>query len=372
MLLGTYSSTKVAFSLLLVFIFSLPYYNSWFQIVEPNHQDDLGRYLLYAKNMYNESTLWGGDELFFKEAGKHFVSQPGYRYLLLLQILPDGELYRCVFLINIGLWVLGVGLFFSLFAQLKLPRILELGIVLLVLLSTPAMVKNILLGIPEWFTCFLLLFHLFLLIQSKSMQSTVVVLALVPFFRQNLLISVLLILMLLFYTRKIKLSALLVFLLVLFLPVYHNLYYADSLRYFVDVFEMPFAQADSNNNSTGLINSTFIFDNMLHYLGIESKNGSYLFSWVAILFLPLATFLYFVFLVHFKERFQKVLFLAISMATILPSLLFANAYYPRFELMNTYMIVVVFVLISWLFNADSELKVNDSNHANSQQDLASN
>lgn len=332
----------------LLIISSLPYIPYFLQVVEPDVNDDLGRSLLYAKNMYFENTLWGGDELCFNNSGKHYVTQPGYRYFVLLQILPHGELYRYVFILNIGLFVLSVGLLFLVLQKLSLKTKLYRSIIILVLLLTPAMIKNILLGLPEWIACVLLIFFAYFLILRNRDLPAVFFLALIPFFRQNLLISVCILLFIVLARSQNKFLVAVVFIITLFIPIYHNLYYAETFRFFVDIFHLPFLNNEdlASNNGT-LFNYQLILQNVFHYAGFELENGKYSISWIAFFFLPFASYMFVVFIKTFKNITHKFMFIAISFAAIIPALLFANAYYPRFELMNTMVFLTAFFVLVW-------------------------
>lgn len=74
-------------SLLLFCLLVVPYAPLFLQNFHPTGDDDFARYYLYAKNMLANNTLWGGDKLFFKDAGYHYVTQPGYRYLIYVELL---------------------------------------------------------------------------------------------------------------------------------------------------------------------------------------------------------------------------------------------------------------------------------------------
>ncbi len=47
----------------------IPFLPLFFQTFQPTSEDDFSRYYLYAKHMFDNHTLWGGDKLFFSDAG---------------------------------------------------------------------------------------------------------------------------------------------------------------------------------------------------------------------------------------------------------------------------------------------------------------
>jgi hypothetical protein len=324
---------------------AIPYAPLFLQIFYPTGQDDFSRYYLYAKNMVKTNTLWGGDKLFFKDAGYHYVTQPGYRYFVYLELLSFGNLYRFVQFINIGFYLLTVYFFQRGIIGKIQEKKLKLCLLLLVLSFSPYLIKNLLMGLPEWVTVILLMWASYCYLALNRRVAAVFLLGLVPFFRQNLLIAVLLLFVWMLINSKRKSNMIALFVLPLLLPIYHNLYYADEWRFFVDVFQLPFFNYDENNQDVIGLNYSLIFSNIIHYFGFDIENGKVVFSLIAALFLPYATVLYFYFIRLIPTAKYKFLFLLISMSAIAPIILFGNAYYPRFELVNVAVALVSFLLL---------------------------
>lgn len=319
---------RVLFTAILLFsIQSAPYFPLLFQEFQPTPGDDFSRYYLYAKNMYDHHTLWGGDKLFFKDAGNHFVTQPGYRYLVLLELILFRRLYLFILFFNTVLYVLTVWFFFRALPRYNLSSQFRNGLVFLVLLFTPYLIKNQLMGLPEWVAVILLMWSCVFYAGARDVPA-VLLLALVPFFRQNLLIAILLLFAVLFARKKTAITVALFFAVVL-LPVYHNLYYAGSWRFFVDIFELPFVNRQSGFNFTLLVG------NLIHYFGFDIENQRLTFSFPAILFLPFAVWIGIKSFSVLHSRELQAILLLIVLSAVIPALLLGSAYFPRFELANT-------------------------------------
>jgi len=338
--------SKVLIKTLLLYCFQiLPYVPLFLQAFRPTGEDDFYRYYLYAKNMVDNHTLWGGDQLFFEQAGYHYVTQPGYRYFIYLELVAFKDLYRFVPFINIGLYIIVVYLFQKAVFQTINSNKLKLAILILILLFTPYIIKNLLMGLPEWFTILLLMYTCYLYLVPKKRLLCVFVLGLVPFFRQNLLIAVVLLFVwMLWNNRKWSVMTAL-FLLPLMLPLYHNLYFAGEWRFFVDIFQLPFLNYEAGNDKVSSINYSLLLSNIIHYFGFDLENGRIVFSMIAALFLPFATVLYFYFIKQLHMAQYRLLFVIITTSAIAPVILFGNAYYPRFEVVNVAIALISFLLL---------------------------
>lgn len=339
---------KLLFKALILYCLQIvPFTPLFLQIFKPTGLDDFGRYYLYARNMIDNHTLWGGDKLYFPEAGYHYVTQPGYRYFILFELLLFKELYRYVPFINIGIYMIAVFFFFLVLQKVTKEKKLRIGLLFLVLLFSPYAIKNVLMGLPEWLTVVLLMMSSFFILQKKQ-NIAIVLLALVPFLRQNLLISVLLLFLMIIIVNKNKVKLFTCFIIPLLLPLYHNLYFAGKWRFFVDIFHLPFLNFTRKNNNENSINYSIIINNIIHYAGFDLENGKLSFSFLAALFLPLSTLMYFVLLQMLPNIIPKIFFLLITMSTIVPVILLGSAYYPRFEFVNVVLMLVSFSYLSFL------------------------
>lgn len=195
-------------------------------------------------------------------------------------------------------------------------------------------------GMSEWLTAVLLMLACYLYTIRKNTSLAIVVLGLVPFFRQNLLITIIrLAVWILMYNRQ-RLKLLILFLIPLCLPLYHNLYYAGEWRFLVHLFPTPLI---NKNYSTGFDFHILIY-NLSRLFGFETTKATVTFSFIAFLFMPYAIVLYFILLRTIKNNKWKLLFCAVTLCGILPGLYLGRDYYPRFEYTS-----VVLVLVCYCF-----------------------
>lgn len=207
-------------------------------------------------------------------------------------------------------------------------------------------------GLPEWLTVVLLMWVGYCYLALNRREAAVFVLGLVPFFRQNLLIAVLILFVWMLAHSKRKLTMAAFFFLPLLLPLYHNLYYAGEFRFFVDVFQLPFL--NYTKSKVAGLNYSSIFSNVIHYFGLDIQNGKVVFSLIAALFLPYATFLFFYLVYRIPTAKYKLLFLFVSISAIAPIILLGTDYYPRFELVNVVVALISFVLLYTYLNPTVE------------------
>ena len=337
-------SRKILWLSLLLFIIQLlPFGSLLFEVIQPNPKEDFERYVQYAQNMINNGTFWGSDQIRYPHLSKSYITQPGYRYFVAAELLLFRDLYRFVSVLNIGIFLIAVFYLLKFIQQQNLNQKLQQLISLLVLLTIPYAAKNILMGLTEWFVIVLLIACIWMYYGRKSWLTAILILAFIPFIRQNLLPPVLVLLFLFCFNHQAKWKAYLLFGLILLLPVYHNLYYAGELRFFTSIFKWPFVKyeeaAASGFDFFKLIN------NLLHYAGLDiSKKPDFLEE--SFLFLLLFVGLYFYMSKSLQSRQLKLLYFAITFITVLlPSLLLATDFYPRFEFVNVYFVLAFFFVL---------------------------
>ena len=206
-------------------IFYLPVWHYYF--------DDPGRYSGYAHFMLVQKTLWGGDAIAgMGQNVAYYVDQPGYRYFLAFMIQVLGGEHRLMQLGNMLVYLFSI-LIFLLTIKNSLKKVHFVWIASFFILSLPYAANNILEGLSEWLAVTLFLYFCSFILRER-VTAAVILLALVPFVRQNLLLTsgILLILVLAYKIKgKTRLLNVVIFLAVLCLPAYHNLYYADELRF---------------------------------------------------------------------------------------------------------------------------------------------
>jgi hypothetical protein len=224
----------------------------------------------YAHNMIANNTLWGSDQIRFPNEGKAYITQPGYRYFVALELLIFQKLYRFVSIVNIGIFISAIYILLKIVYEKTDQTKLRLILSAIIILSVPYATKNILMGLPEWLTVVLLIYFAWFYFMKPNAFIAFIILAFVPFLRQNLLPPVLLTLLVHVITQKINYKIIVVFIFILLLPVYHNLYYAGECRFFTSVFQWPFIEYESTG-STGF--KLFqIFNNLMHYADFDFNN----------------------------------------------------------------------------------------------------
>lgn len=330
-------------TLSLYVIQTAPFFPLFFQVFRPTPLDDFNRYFMYAQNMVEHKTLWGGDKLYFPAAGLHYVTQPGYRYVVAGELLLFGKLYRLVQFINIAIYLVAV-FYLQRTVHHRIPALrLRLAIYALLLLSGVFAVKNILMGLPEWFTAVLLFAAAYQYALKNRTALAVALLAFVPFFRQNLLAATLVLFAWVLWHNKRRLRLVAAFVFPLLLPLYHNLYYAGQWRFLVDLFELPFLRPASDG-LLNKINTSLLAGNALHYAGLELSGGAVRLLPVGALFLPLAVVVFFALLRRMQRNPKRYWIITVAGA-VGPALLLGSGYPPRFEYMNTMFMVAGYFFI---------------------------
>ncbi len=332
----------------LFFLQLIPFFPLFFQETTPNPGEDFARNLAYAQNMIASCTLWGGDKIAYPDEGNAFVTQPGYRYFIALEMFLFKKLYRIVSVANILFFL--ISLFFFLKAiAVSMPKSRFKSLLLLVVVLTiPYATKNVLMGLSEWFMVSILMLSAYFFKVRPITFLSIVLLALVPFIRQNTLPSIVLLAAWVIFNSKQKLLLSLLFLTILMLPLYHNLYYAGEWHFFVSIYHWPFLNYNSqlkNIEPTG-INYQGVFNNLLHYAGVHIKNNRSIdFLEEAFAFLIPFIFIYFVIQKKYFSGYSRILFLIITLGVIIPTIFFATDFYPRFEFVCVFFAIATFAFL---------------------------
>jgi hypothetical protein len=337
-------------SLILYLIQILPFAPTFFEVFKPTQGDDFHRYYDYANYMLKHHTLYGADELWFPSQGKHYLTQPGYRYFIAAELLLFGDLYRFVEFINIVIFLVCLFCFQKVIKKVVLEKSLQLSILILTLLLTPYAIKNVLMGLSEWLTVSLLMFACYLYISRSYTGYTFFILGLVPFFRQNIVIAVVLIALWLLLHHSKKLKLIILFLIPLLLPLYHNLYYAGEWRFLVKLHQTPLI----NNSYPAGLDFSVIFHNLFRLIGIEVTQEGLAFHFVALIFLPFSIGIYFLLIKKLPNIRWQIFYLLITISGIIPGLLLGKDYYPRFEFISVIVIVVSYCLL--IFHLPKDLR----------------
>jgi hypothetical protein len=205
-------------------------------------------------------------------------------------------------------------------------------------------VKLIMMGLTEWLAASIFLAAVSLY-WSRRLVPAMILLALLPFIRQNLLIVSLLVTCWMIMKEKQKVLLTIVFLGILLLPLYHNLYYAGRWQFF-SVYDDP--STFMAWEFGGSYNTRF-FKNLLYhislYSGINYRLENLFANVLSLASIPLGTYLV-IRACFYLQRRNRAWYLLIISAAIVPTLfLGGTAYYPRFEWVNISIGIISFVLI---------------------------
>jgi hypothetical protein len=191
-----------------------------------------------------------------------------------------------------------------------------------------------------------LLFTLFILLVLHNKNFfAVVVLALIPFVRQNFLpLSFLLFYFYLFKPQRknFKIFYSLVFVLLILLPVYHNYFYNGTFTFFVK-YHTPQALVTFDLNNPKIGDVLFgVFQKITMYSGLNY----WFFNWNELLqafpVLPFGCFL--ILFLGKQDKSSAITTLVCLGVVFFPTLILGGAYYPRFELLNIYVTLLVLLL----------------------------
>ena len=340
----SFSKFHFLYIVLLYVVLMLLFTDLFFSPIWHYYFDDPGRYSNYAHFILTEGTLWGGDALGGMGANTgHYVDQPGFRYFLALMIKILGGEHRLMQLSNMLIYLVALLTFLGV-ARDSLSRSHFTWIAAFLILSLPYAANNILDGLSDWLAVTLFFFFVSLIIREQVIAA-IVLLALIPFVRQNLLITSGLLVAFLVITLakgKGRLIVIAVFIGILCLPIYHNLYYADEFRLLT---------TNRGNHINWHSFSTVmqsIFDLVIwksvRYLGYH-PHVDFLRTIVAVLFAPLGTglLLYFLFRIRSSARYW---YWALAAATVGPTILFGWGYFPRFVFTTQVIVLTAIPLLN--------------------------
>ncbi|RXK62453.1 hypothetical protein ESA94_05475 [Lacibacter luteus] len=342
-----FTGKLLAFTIVLFFIQLLPVTDLLFRVIAPNPGEDFARNLAYAQNMIEQKTLWGGDQIAYPEEGKEFVTQPGYRYYLAFQLFCFKHLYRFIGVLNSLLFVIALFWFMKAIVVTVEQKLFRILLVCLVASTVLYATKNILMGLNEWLMILCLLLSVYYYKVKSNEILAVVFLALVVFVRQNALLSVMLMFFWMFYNSKNKILSLTFFSLTLLLPVYHNLYYAGKLQFFVSIHQWPFLKYVSTSKLTPAhaVNYMNVLNNVFHYLGFHVRNTGVI-DFIEEGFFFLLAFPVIVFYIQkkFFLGLHRFYYLATVALMVGPTVFLGTHFYPRFEFVCFYFGIAAFVL----------------------------
>ncbi len=331
-------------SLLLFVLLWLPFLNDLSNSYLYLPQDDGARYRLVATNIVERGTLQAGDGLIFGTSDKTYMIQPGYRYYLALWIRIFGQEIRLYQVVNMLLYLLAVMCLFTKSSLLSHHTNFRSALMAFILLSAPFVVKLIMLGLSEWLAITIFIAAMCFYI-SRLIIPAIILLALLPFIRQNLIVVSVLMLMWIVIKENRKWWLIVLFLAILLLPLYHNLYYAGKWQFF-SVYDDPstFMVLEFEGSPIGSMISNILF-HMSLYSGINWRLDNIPANVLSLLFIPLGTY-WMIRSVFLLNQHQRRWYLAIVCAAIIPTLIFGGtAYYPRFEWVNVSIALASFIVL---------------------------
>jgi hypothetical protein len=247
--------------------------------------------------------------------------------------LAGGEFIRLIQFAGIFLIVMALTSAITISSQMTSNLSVLLSIFFLAI--TPVMIRNMLMGLTEWLAIVLMLFAV--AVQHKNLAISLLLLGLAVFVRQTFLPVALVAVLPLTITTKRNVIPLLMFLSILSLPLWHNVHYAGTWRYFADYSWWA--------DLMGMDQRSFFLFSMvipyqwvfLQYLGIDLGFFHPVSFVMGIMFIPLGWYLV---IKIGKEmlntsRLWFLLSLGALMLLVWPSLAYnGTAWFPRFQLFN--------------------------------------
>lgn len=304
--------------------------------------------------MIDNFTLQGNPE------GLIYRYQPGFRYILALEILIFGDENRLMQILNVFIYL---SLFFYFWHKIFENNLSTKNTYLsvLVFLSLPFIINNILFFLSSWFVVFLFILSSIMYLNKKYLFFSIL-LAFIPFIRQNLLLVVILIFSFhlieyYYHSKKLIFIEIMAFIFVLLLPFFHNVFYANSFSYFTSWTGVKLALDENESifrffNMHWLINNyQNIFNHIVFYrleeiFLLDTKgNSNYSFKYIIIsLFVPLMIFYILFKFTRIISIYYKFIYLLVILFSFGPTLVLASLYFPRHEYMSIY-ISLIFYLV---------------------------
>ncbi|MGZ5135146.1 MAG: hypothetical protein ACXWCG_08350, partial [Flavitalea sp.] len=269
-----------------------------------------------------------------------------YRYYLAAWIRlfgAENRLYQCV---NMFIYLITVISFFNRLRNIPVDSLFKKGFSLFVILSSPFVVKLIMMGLTEWLLVTLFIWTVYSFLHYRLLL-TVVLLAMLPFLRQNLLFVSILLFVYIFISQKLGWKYVLIYIAILLLPVYHNVYYANQWKFFATYYNINsfFILEFEGSFATRLL-KTFFYHIIL-YTGIDWLLNNLFANLLAFVCIPIGTLLY-IYGIYKARLSERWWYLLITISAILPTLILGGrAYYPRFELVNLYLAALIFISIKY-------------------------
>jgi hypothetical protein len=280
----------------------------------------------------SEKTFWGADAIGSMGTNQaYYIDQPGYRYFLAGMIALLGGEHRLLQLVNMGVYLAAV--IWYLITVRTYPKNLFLPIAVFLVLALPYAANNILEGLSEWLAVTFILFFTTLTLRGNYFLPTLI-LGLVPFIRQNYLLMAVVLLGLSlikinnWQTKWIMIG---IFSLVILLPLYHNIFYVNDMRFLTTNRGSLINWDNGLNNVIGGL-AYVLWWKAKTYVGYWSS-ADWIRTVQSVLFAPLGTVLLIYFLFRLSA-IDRAIFVLMIIFTIGPTVLFGWGYFPRFVFAN--------------------------------------
>ena len=331
-------------ALLLFFLLMIPFGDSFLKTYAYLEQDDGFRYRVVATNIAMNQNLWGSDDLIYGTDTRTYMIQPGYRYYLAAWIFLFGEENRLFQFFNMFVYLIAVLMLLKKMERISIGALFRKGFTLFILLSSFFVVKLILMGLSEWLAVTLFILSVCSWF-SSSLTLAAILLALIPFLRQNLLLFSFFVFAWMVVKEKRKWLFISLYSSILLLPLYHNLYYAGKWKFFSTYTNTEtFLVLDFEGSYLSKIVKTVLYHVSL-YGGINWRLDNHFANILAVTFIPLGTFLMMYAYFQLKAG-ARIWFLLITLSAIVPTLIIGGtAYYPRFEWVNLCLAALAYILL---------------------------
>lgn len=323
---------------------------------------------------YSRLAQFISENLSFKgnPEGISYYRQPGFTYFYAMEILFFKYESRLLQLFNLVLFFL---IFFYLLELIskKITNFFYLKII--IFLSIPYAIKNILYTYSEWF--FLLVFFLSIICYRKKYYLFFVILfSFTVFVRQNFLFSYLLILSIFIINSNILILKKFIYsfiaLLIFLIPLFHNLYYAQEFKIIsnngMNMYEENYQeitqnmQSDSNIAYANLNSKIFEYLNIfwiinnfnkiikhiyvehLSWIFLMGYNQDFLNICIGLFVLPSILFLLYLFI--WDESYVNILIgISLLLLTYIVSFIAGGGSFPRFEFSIFYYLLFSKIII---------------------------
>ncbi|HET9057324.1 MAG TPA: hypothetical protein VFN30_10820 [Chitinophagaceae bacterium] len=360
LLIDRYSNANILLTLSLFFFLTLlflPYLNDTVEFV----QDDSGREVLFATTMIEKGTLHGSDDVLRNTHLGTYIYQPGYRYFLAGCILLSGGVNRLLQINLQMIFLLSVIFFTYKISVSGLQEQIKRKVYYFLLLMSPVSVQMVVHGLTEWLVVIMWLFFVGIFLTNQRSLLAIIILALIPFVRQNLILFIVALFLFVAIRFKFKWYYWVVFFIVLLLPVYHNYYYAGKWAFFANYYNQSTKYLNFRTDDNKIIQNLVkaISRRIFNYSGINFWPFVIERTLMALCFLPYSLYFIYTLVSSINKPLEKIIIYLLALFLIGPTLVLGDWYYPRFEWVN--MTLIIGTLLIWLSFSNRILFIKQNN-----------